>query len=118
DFRGFDTEVRAFVPQDAHVIGPQTVWYALAGGHTNLWLYTQGGERFEHVTGELAMNDPRALADITHIVLDKRLAANRLLGLRDYARNNFRLVATVSPSFAALPWARNPPLDVEIYARD
>ena len=118
DFRAFDAEVRALVPHDARVIGPQTVWFALAGGNTNLWLYTQSAEIFGQVTGETAMNDPRALADITHIIIDERLTANRLSGLRDYVRTNFRLVATVSPSFAPLPWARNPPFDVEIYARD
>jgi 4-amino-4-deoxy-L-arabinose transferase-like glycosyltransferase len=118
DFRSFDAEVRALVPHDARVVGPQTVWYALAGGDTDLWLYTQGLPRFAQVTGETAMNDSRALADITHIVIDERQAANRLSGLRDYVRTNFRLVATISPSFAPLPWARIAPLDVEIYTRD
>jgi hypothetical protein len=117
DFRAFDAEVRALIPQDAHVVGPQTIWYALADGHTNLWLYTQGEATFKQVTGETAMNDSTALADITHIVIDERMSASGLSGLRDYVRSNFRLVATVSPSFAPLPWARNPPLDVEIYAR-
>jgi hypothetical protein len=118
DFRAFDAEVRSLIPHDARVIGPQTIWYALADSHTDLWLYTQGAERFEQVTGETAMNDSRALAHITHIVIDERQTANRLSGLRDYVRTNFRLLATVSPAFAPLPWARNPPLDVEIYARD
>jgi 4-amino-4-deoxy-L-arabinose transferase-like glycosyltransferase len=118
DFRTFGAEVRALVPHDARVIGPQTVWYALAGGYKDLWLYTQGGERFKQVTGETAMNDSRALADITHIVIDERQIGNRLSGLLDYVRTKFRLVATVSPSFAPLPWARNPPFDVKIYARD
>jgi 4-amino-4-deoxy-L-arabinose transferase-like glycosyltransferase len=118
DFRSFDAEVRELVPHDAKVVGPQTVWYALAGGDTDLWLYTQGLPIFAQVTGETAMNDSRALADITYIVIDEWQTANRLSGLRDYVRTNFRLVATVNPSFAPLPWARIAPLDVEIYTRD
>jgi 4-amino-4-deoxy-L-arabinose transferase-like glycosyltransferase len=118
DYRAFDAKVRALVPHDARVIGPQTVWYALANDDTDLWLYTQGGERFADVTGETAMNDSRALADITYILIDERQTANRLSGLCEYVRTNFRRVATVSPSFAPLPWAKVGPLDVEIYARD
>jgi 4-amino-4-deoxy-L-arabinose transferase-like glycosyltransferase len=118
DYRAFDAEVRALVPYDASVIGPQTVWYALADGNTDLWLYTQGGGRFAEVTGETAMNEQKALAPVTYIVIDERQTANRLSGLREYVHDNFRLVATVSASFAPLPWAKLGPLDVEIYARD
>jgi hypothetical protein len=118
DYRSFDAEVRDLISHDARVIGLQTVWYALADDDTDLWLYTQGGERFADVTGETAMNDSRALAHITHIVIDRRQTANRLPGLRDYVHTNFRLVATVSPTFTPLPWAKVAPLDVEIYQRD
>lgn len=117
DFRTFDAEVRALIPQDARVIGPQTIFYALADEDDDLWLYTQGERRFARQTGEDGMNDPKALAQVTHIVIDEPETANRLQGLRDYVRTNFRLLATVRPSFAPLPWARVAPLDVEIYAR-
>jgi 4-amino-4-deoxy-L-arabinose transferase-like glycosyltransferase len=118
DYRAFDDEIRALVPYGARVVGPQTVWYALADGNTDLWLYTQGAGRFAEVTGETAMNEPEALAPVTYIVIDERQTANRLSGLREYVHDNFRLVATVSASFAPLPWAKLGPLDVEIYARD
>jgi 4-amino-4-deoxy-L-arabinose transferase-like glycosyltransferase len=117
DFRTFDAEVRALIPHDARVIGPQTIFYALADEDADLWLYTQGEPRFARQTGEDALNDPNVLAHVTHIVIDERETANRLQGLRDYVRTNFRLLAAVRPTFAPLPWARIAPLDVEIYAR-
>jgi hypothetical protein len=117
DFRTFDAEVSAMIPHDARVIGPQTIFYALADEDADLWLYTQGERRFARQTREDAMNDPNVLAHVTHIVIDERETANRLQGLRDYVRTNFRLLGTVRPSFAPLPWARIAPLDVEIYAR-
>jgi 4-amino-4-deoxy-L-arabinose transferase-like glycosyltransferase len=118
DYPAFDAKVRSLVPHDARVIGPQTVWYALADSDTDLWLYTQGGQRFADVTGEIAMNDSHELANISHVIIDERQTADRLQGLRDYVHTNFKLVARVSPTFLPLPWAKAAPLDVDVYERD
>jgi hypothetical protein len=59
-----------------------------------------------------------ALADVSYVIVDERQISDRLTGLRNYVRRNFRLVAKVSPPFRPLPWAKTPPLDVKIYARE
>jgi hypothetical protein len=117
DYHAFDAQLRKLIARDAKVIGPQSIWYALAE-QDDLWLYTQGEGRFAEVTGEHEMNDPRKLTDISYIVLDENQTANRLKGLQDYTRANFHIVAKVSPAFAPLPWAKTPALDVEIYERN
>jgi hypothetical protein len=84
----------------------------------DLWLYTQGDARYAELTGETAMNDPSALAGVSYVIIDERQMTDRLTGLRNYVRSNFRLVAKVSPPFRPLPWAKTPPLDVKMYARE
>ena len=118
DFDAFDARVRAAVPDNVRVVGPQTVFFALGNSGNDLWLYTQGDARYEQLTGETAMNDPGALADVSYVIIDERQMTDRLTGLRNYVRSNFRLVAKVSPPFRSLPWAKTPPLDVKIFARN
>jgi len=116
DYTRFNREVRASIPPAVAVIGPQTVWYALAIQNPDLWSYGQGYYgAIDASTGQAAMNDPASLSDVQYVILSRW--SNRLAGLNAYVRANFRLIKKIQPPFRPPPWARNPPLQADIYER-
>ncbi|HUY20588.1 MAG TPA: glycosyltransferase family 39 protein [Candidatus Binataceae bacterium] len=116
DYPAFDREIRASIPPGAAVIGPQTVWYALATRTSRLWLYAQGYKTLNTAVGEDAMNDPGSLGDVQYVILTQWVGEN-LSGLKAYVHANFRLIRRIHPPFAPLPWAKGAPLSADIYQR-
>ena len=120
DYEDFNNRIERLIPEGAYVVGPQLVWYALAERASSLRLYTaqMGGGHLRERVGEAFLNDPETLKPVTHIVIQEEIENGRAFpGLHQYTKSNFTLLENIKMPFKPLPWAKNSPLDVYVYAR-
>lgn len=122
DYSYFSVQLRNVIPHGANVIGPGMVWYALVEDATLVRTISQGGRQTEYFE-EPWINDPAALASVSHIVLRdgefaRKGSDERFHFFRNYVNANFVRRAAIRMPFIPLPWAPQSPYDVDVYVRN
>lgn len=117
DYPAFARMLTSVIPPGAHVVGPQSVWYALAP-RDHLRLYTVGGEQIEGPTGTSQLNELQSLKSVDYVVLPSDEFSGLMLnGLVANVHSHFTLVRRVRLSCVQLPWLKAVPYDVDVYVK-
>jgi len=117
DYPAFARMLTSVIPPGVNVVGPQSVWYALAP-QDHLRLYTVGGEQIEGPTGTSQLNDLQSLRSVDYVVLPADEFSGLMLnGLVANVHSHFTFVRRVRVPCVLLPWSKTAPYDVDVYVK-